>query len=203
MIDRMDEMVRKQKVWSAPFLFNTNDSNEEDNEKEPLFVDICSVLRNGVPYIFPNHYSGLDSKDRLIVELRVAAIKAGFNLTKRSSKSQVQLQKSKLYGSSVSLACQHGRLHEPQLKKRPPSSAAKKPRGRPPTNKAKSTSAKYRNKSNPKAKVNPSLNNSKKHRAATMRPRSEIDLCSFGFTLSMYKPDHPEYGGKWCITPKG
>ena len=205
MIDKMEELVKKQKVWSEPFLFNINDSKEDNNEQQPVFVDICSVLRTGVPYTFPSHYSGLDSKDRLIVELRIAAIKAGFNLTKRSSKSEVQLRRSKLFACSVTLACQHGRLHEPQLKKSGSSAAteSKKPRGRPPTNKAKSNGPKYRNKTNPKAKVNPSLNSTKKQKATTMRPRSENDLCNFGFTLKMYKLDHPEHGGKWFITYKG
>ena len=92
MIDKMEKLIEEQKEWSAPFLFNTTDSTHGNNgnngNEESVLVDICSVLRRGVPYTFPNHYSGLDSKNRLIIELRVAAIKAGFNLTKRSSKSK-------------------------------------------------------------------------------------------------------------------
>ena len=202
----MEELIEKQKEWSAPFLFNTNDSTKDNNEDEqPVFVDICSVLKRGVSYTFPNHYSGLDSKDRLIIELRVAAIKAGFNLTKRSSKSKKQLEKSKNYGSVITLTCQKGQLHKVRLKKSASSSSPvqvpKKPGGRPPTNKVKSPGIKYRNKSNPKAKVNPL--NKKPQKATTMRPRVEDDLCPFGFTLKMYKLDHSEFPGIWCITPKG
>ena len=176
----MEELIEKQKEWSAPFLFNTNDSTKDNNEDEqPVFVDICSVLKRGVPYTFPNHYSGLDSKDRLIIELRVAAIKAGFNLTKRSSKSKKQLEKSKNYGSVITLTCQKGQLHKVRLKKSTSSSSPvlpKKPRGRPPTNKVKSSGIKYRNKRNPKAKVNP-LINKKPQKCTTTRPTVVANLC--------------------------
>ena len=210
MIDKMEKLIEEQKEWSAPFLFNTTDSTHGNNgnngNEESVLVDICSVLRRGVPYTFPNHYSGLDSKNRLIIELRVAAIKAGFNLTTRSSKSKKELDRSKHYGSVITLTCQQGRLHEVKLKKSASSSSStvpvpKKTRGRPPTNKVKSPGIKYRNKSNPKAKVNPL--NKKPQKATTMRPRVEDDLCPFGFTLKMYKLDHSEFPGIWCITPKG
>ena len=207
MINKMEELIEKQKKWSAPFLFNTNDSTKDNNENEqPVWVDICSVLKRGVPYTFPSHYLGLDSKERLIIELRVAAIKAGFNLTKRSSKSKKELEKSKQYGSVITLTCQKGQLHKVRLKKSASSSSPvlvpKKPRGRPPTNKVKSTGIKYRNKSNPKAKVNP-LIKKKPQKCTTTRPTEVDDLCPFGFNLKMYKSDHPDFPGMWCITPKG
>ena len=59
------------------------------------------------PFIFPNRFSGIDSKSLLITELKVAGMKEGYCLVHRSTKSKKQMENDGNFSSYVSLYCVH------------------------------------------------------------------------------------------------
>jgi hypothetical protein len=42
MFDELNHLIDEQKSWCAPFMFN-----ESIEDEDPVYVDICSVLRKG------------------------------------------------------------------------------------------------------------------------------------------------------------
>jgi hypothetical protein len=61
--------------------------------------------------MFPNRFFGKESKNKLTVDLKIAAIQSGgFNLHTRSSKSSKELQNS-IYDENIRLSCQSTRAY--------------------------------------------------------------------------------------------
>jgi hypothetical protein len=110
-----DNMLREAKSWSQQILFNEANvgdigSTEINTER---IIDICSKINNPCdePYMFPIRFMGKESKDKLIVELKIASIQSGgFNLHKRSSKPSNDLENS-IYDEYISLSCQSSRAY--------------------------------------------------------------------------------------------
>ncbi len=76
---------------------------------EPNYIDVCTVLKGDAPYQLPQHFHGEDSRKKLITELKISAMKSGFALIPRSSKSKEQLDKGdKIMSAYLTLQCQHG-----------------------------------------------------------------------------------------------
>ena len=73
------------------------------------------MLNGDIPYALPSHYNGLDSKKRLVMDLKMSAIKSGFALVQRTSKSQKQLKNDNKL-CYISLRCQHGIKYDPREK---------------------------------------------------------------------------------------
>jgi hypothetical protein len=110
-----DNMLREAKTWSQQILFNeadVGDIGSPDINTERI-IDICSKINNSCnePYMFPIRFLGKESKDKLIIELKIASIKSGgFNLHTRSSKTSKDLENS-IYDEYISLSCQSSRAY--------------------------------------------------------------------------------------------
>ena len=91
------------KVWGCKFELNLTDSNTA----APQYVDICSILDGKEIFILPKHYNGIQNRQKLITDLKVCAVKSGFALVHRSSKSDKQVKKDNLL-AYITLQCQHG-----------------------------------------------------------------------------------------------
>ena len=110
-----DNMLRESKTWSQEILFNEADVNDmgRTDAGTDCIVDICSKISNSCsePYMFPIRFWGKESRNKLIVELKIAAIQSGgFNLHNRSSKSSKELENS-IYGENIRLCCQSTRAY--------------------------------------------------------------------------------------------
>ena len=106
---KLDEIISSAKCWECKLLFNTADDPEVDCNE----IDICEVLNSSTPYSFPQRFDGSHNKLKLITELKIAALKAGFVLAQRSAKSSKQLRKG--LGAYITLQCQHGAVFRPRL----------------------------------------------------------------------------------------
>ena len=101
------------KHWECKLLFNES----IPNEKLPRLVDVGAVLTSGQDYVFPDHYSSHEDETRLVIEIKLACMQAGFNLVRRSSKSEELLThiKSK-FSRYIRLTCQKGIKYRPSKK---------------------------------------------------------------------------------------
>ena len=86
-------------MWEYEFLLNKNNKDVD----KPRLVDIIQQSVND-HYTFPHHYSGLESKNQLIVDLKLAAMQAGFNLKVKTSKTGSQLKKGS-YDDWLTICC--------------------------------------------------------------------------------------------------
>ena len=103
-IKELIESVKLKENWNCSILFNIHHSLNEDSE----YVDLSEILKSEMNYKFPSHFDGIDQKDKLLIALRTSALKSGFSLFVRSSKSLGQLDKH--HSAYISLCCQHGTL---------------------------------------------------------------------------------------------
>ncbi|KAG7373111.1 hypothetical protein IV203_033835 [Nitzschia inconspicua] len=65
------------------FLFEEVDANKIG---DPTKHNLCKCLKDGKGYMFPAKFHGLAAKEKLVIELKLAALKAGFCLVISSSK---------------------------------------------------------------------------------------------------------------------
>ena len=107
----MQDIIKNLKGWSYAMNFNISSSKDE----EPEYIDICRILNGGKIHILPERFNGISSKLQLLTELKLCAMKSGFALVHRSSKSQKQLESSN-YTFYITLQCQHGRTYKPTEK---------------------------------------------------------------------------------------
>lgn len=107
-------------IWECEILFNMADA-----KKEPDYVNLCDFLTEPenlrdriIPkgedpnkFVFPyksvfmfpkERFYGLEARDKLVTELKLAALKAGFKLVTRNSKAET----SKSRAWTVQLKCQ-------------------------------------------------------------------------------------------------
>ena len=93
------------KGWNCNMEFNLSPNTKE----KPNYIDLCTILNGEEPFQLPNHFNGIESKKKLITALKLSAMKSGFGLAHRSSKSLKQLDKDHQNLSAyLSLHCQHG-----------------------------------------------------------------------------------------------
>ena len=103
--NQLHELVSDMKGWNYPMEFNLSPSADE----EPKYIDLCTILKGERPFQLPMHFNGIESKKKLIMELKLSAMKCGFALVHRSSKSIKQLDKyNKAMSAYLTLQCQHG-----------------------------------------------------------------------------------------------
>ena len=82
--------------------FNFEDSIDQPETR----IDVCTTISASQPYVLPNRFLGLDAKTKLLTELKISAMKVGFALVHRLSKSKKQLDAK--YDAYLSLHCQYG-----------------------------------------------------------------------------------------------
>jgi len=113
LFDELDKLVEQSKNWQCELLFNESLPDSEQSN----FVDLATFLGKQ-EYMFPTHFCGPASESKLIMELRMASIKAGFVLEIRSSKTQSYFDKHPncRFGKYITLCCQKHRIWEKQKK---------------------------------------------------------------------------------------
>ena len=105
----MRELLLVDQKWNCCLKFNEADPSS----KRPYVVDLMEKMRNGETYIFPRRLKGIEARKQLVVELKIAAIQAGFNLTGRSCKSKKQLElENSSYSCYIQLNCTNGCLYD-------------------------------------------------------------------------------------------
>ena len=87
--NQLDQLKSMSQQWKCKLLFNENPASS----KTPKFVDLMNYdgFKEDRDYVFPQRFHGIASHNQIIVELQLAAIQAGFNLKKRTSKSKKEL----------------------------------------------------------------------------------------------------------------
>ena len=78
--DIMENQIEIMKHWECSMPFNESLSNEL-----PKYVDLCKMFKIEESYTFPVRFTGEGSKAKLIQELKIAAMKAGFALMLRTT----------------------------------------------------------------------------------------------------------------------
>ena len=99
---KLHEEVSFLKGWPCQLNFNIEDSIDQPEN----LTDVCTIMSACQPFVLPNRFLGLDAKTKLLMELKISAMKAGFALVHRLSKSKKQLDAK--YDVYLSLHCQHG-----------------------------------------------------------------------------------------------
>ena len=103
---KLYSFVEKLKSWECKILFNEADSKHDT----PRFVDLCEKMAGRNDYYFPSRFLGLSSMMALRAEIKVAALKAGFKLSIRGSKSNKSCGKYVEY--TMQCSCHHSRVYE-------------------------------------------------------------------------------------------
>ena len=80
-------MLLKEQNWDCELLFN----EAEADSKLPHIVNIMDTLTIGKPYLLPERFYGVESKTQVKIELKLAAMQAGFTLSPRTSKKSSKL----------------------------------------------------------------------------------------------------------------
>ena len=91
------------KGWKADMLFDIPSASED----EPDTINICKIMDSDKPYTFPSLYNGIDNKTKLLMDLKICAMKTGFALVHRSTVGNKQLEKLNKH-AYITLQCQHG-----------------------------------------------------------------------------------------------
>ena len=78
--------------------FNESSPNDPPNE-----IDLCSILKVDKPYVSPLRFTGIQSKEKLIIKLKLLTMKADVLLMLRSTTTN-----SPYHSQSCRLYCQHG-----------------------------------------------------------------------------------------------
>ena len=95
-------MLLKEQNWECELLFNEADPNS----KLPQIVNIMDTLKLGNPYILPERFHGVQSKKQVKIELKLAALQAGFTLSPRTTKKTSKLMEGNgQFSSYLRLEC--------------------------------------------------------------------------------------------------
>ena len=117
-----DKLLAQQNCWKCDFIFN----EAQPSATDPIHVNLSDHFRNKTPYIFPEHFHGIEQLPILVVSLQMASIKCGFQLIRRTSKDESVLRKiNSKFGAYVTLACSS---HQPYQKNNIPKSPNTKQR---------------------------------------------------------------------------
>ena len=91
------------KGWNNNMEFNLSPSPQDESN----YIDLCTILKGKKPLELPQHFNGISGKKKLITALKISAIKSGFGLVHRSSKSVKNLEKTPS-AAYLTLQCSHG-----------------------------------------------------------------------------------------------
>ena len=96
---QLQDLVADMKGWHCLMEFNLSPSADD----EPNCIDLCCILKREKPFQLPKHFYGIQSKQKLIIALKISAMKSGFALVHRSSKSKKQLDKNGIMSAYLTL----------------------------------------------------------------------------------------------------
>ena len=74
----IEEKLTCMKHWKCEMPFNESMHNDPPKE-----IDLCAMIRGNNPYVFSVRFTGISSKDKLIIELEISGMKASFALMLR------------------------------------------------------------------------------------------------------------------------
>ena len=80
---RLQHRVNMSNQWTCSLLFNES----LPGSKEPLFVDLSKEMNAGNIYKLPSHYMGKEFEKKIVLELKLASLQAGFILSVCSSQT--------------------------------------------------------------------------------------------------------------------
>jgi hypothetical protein len=97
LFNQVQDIVAAAKKWTCQILFEeANFSTSKNDGNDSTIVDLVALQDAKLPpiigypprtrYMFPERFIGIESRKALIVEIKIAAIKCGFNLVVRNSK---------------------------------------------------------------------------------------------------------------------
>ncbi|KAG7340808.1 hypothetical protein IV203_024351 [Nitzschia inconspicua] len=79
-------------IWDCKLLFEEVD---ETTGETTMQHNLCTMRAKGVDYMFPAKYHGLTAKEELLIDLKLAALKAGFCLVINGYEGQKRLNTAK------------------------------------------------------------------------------------------------------------
>ncbi|KAG7371399.1 MULE transposase domain containing protein [Nitzschia inconspicua] len=164
----LQKLYDRSCVWDCELLFEEHDDTTDHATKHNL----CKHQANGFEYMFPDQYRGLEAKERLVMELKLAALKAGFCLVTNKYQSRKSLPATKqrnpnrVRALAIHFKCDHGTVHRQEASKSKEQS----------TQPLKNTSAK--------------------------RPLSRDQVCPFGLTIYMIREDSVVDAGRWFLAKR-
>jgi hypothetical protein len=186
MHNEIEECAKHLKTWKCNLFFNEADSMEE----EPILIDLCKYLfpptqhnpayPGGSNYIFPRRFQGESSRNQLVAELKIAAIKCGFSLIITSSTKKPSSIKSER-GMQVRLGCASSIAYKPYCGE---------------------TAAENEKTTEPYAVEEETLNNKTfRERKVTYTKRAvhTEDTCSFAFVIFMQKETSSLFPHRWFL----
>lgn len=108
----IEKTSKNLREWKCQLNFNQAPTDSD----EPEIVDLCKYLLpppsqdpsfpTGSNYVFPSHYTGEELRNRLVAELKIAAIQCGYSLIISTSKSRPTTKDSQR-GYQIRMACKH------------------------------------------------------------------------------------------------
>ena len=104
---KLEDILSKAKQWECSLFFN-----ESAKDEKPSIIDLCTKLESGSDYFFPIRFLGIESKEALMLELKLSSIRSGFPIDIRNSK----LEKYCKYGveHEIYVACLAGIPYRPK-----------------------------------------------------------------------------------------
>ena len=99
---RLEQIVSGMKGWTSPLEFNLSPHPDDETN----YIDLRTILKGNERFELPSHFNGIEFKKHLITALKISAMKSGFSLIHRSSKSTKQMDKDT--SAYLTLQCQHG-----------------------------------------------------------------------------------------------
>jgi hypothetical protein len=110
-----EKFLQESMTWTKPLLFNQADIDKDPDGMD--MVDLCAkhkLTTYKTPYIFPQRFTGSDSKQKLLIALKLASMQTGFILGTRSSQKEESSADGKskdIYQSHIRLTCQHSNAY--------------------------------------------------------------------------------------------
>ena len=100
--DQLFVSLKEKEKCHCSIMFNANKIIQDD----PKYVNLSEVFKHKDNYAFPSHLDGLENKSKILIALRISAVKSAFCFILRSSKSSTHLDKH--YLAYLKLQCWHG-----------------------------------------------------------------------------------------------
>ena len=104
-----DKIRNDSKTWSNKMMFNQTDKSIDEPEMIDLFLEQHTSTYKK-PFCFPVRFFGEESWDNLKLELKLAAMSAGFILSTGTTKPTSKL-KTGCFGQYIIMICQVGRAY--------------------------------------------------------------------------------------------
>ncbi|KAG7340136.1 hypothetical protein IV203_006540 [Nitzschia inconspicua] len=179
----LQKLYDRSCVWDCKLLFEEVDKKTGETTMQH---DLCAMRAKGVDYMFPAKYHGLAAKEELLINLKLAALKAGFCLVTDGYEGKKRLNTTKkncrdrVRALGIYLKCDHGQVHRNEIRK-----GSKTNHGH--TNVCASESRELHPK--PKSQKNTSAR----------RPLTRDRVCPFRLTIYMIREDSVVDAGRWFL----